>query len=292
MNLRLLRLLPRSLRHWLIRKYVRVDERELDGVEVRVASTVDEYLAAAKLVHDGYVGKGIDQAHGTGVRVTPFLALPSTVVFGAFRDGTMIGTMSLVVDSSLGLPLQRVYRAEVDSIRAEGRRVAECGSLCVDRAHRGSGVSYLLYKAMFSTAQMLGVDDLVIAVHPHARDLYEAALCFEQVGGTKRYPGLNRSAQAVALRLRCRESRDLALRAFGSGTDLNNAHYLYFERREPRLLLPPDELSLRRLIPVHQAATLKLAALRPDMVSQLCDGDFQRLRSELRLGTRMTQGAY
>lgn len=92
---KLMRLLPGSVRHALIRRASRPDERELAGLEVRIASSVDEYLEAAKLVHDAYVSRGIMQSHGSGVRMTPFLALPSTIVFVAPRNCSASTTCSV-----------------------------------------------------------------------------------------------------------------------------------------------------------------------------------------------------
>lgn len=284
MSLKLLKLLPRQLRHALIRRQARINEGELIGLTVRVASTVDDYVGAARLVHDGYVAKGIAPAHPSGVRMTPFLALPSTIVFVAHQGERMVGTISLVVDSTLGLPLQRIYGQEVDDVRTERRRIAEVGSLCIAKGFRGLGVAYLLNKAMsVCAAKLLGVDDLLIAVHPDAADLYEATLCFEQIGGLKQYPSLNRSAKAVALRLRLRESHDTWLREFGHRpADTCNTHYLYAVRVDPQIQLPPSAPDLRALAQVHRAATMKLAALRPDVLTELCAADFDHLRSELR----------
>lgn len=280
---KLLRFLPKPLRHWAIRRGMKLDEQELGELEVRVASSIEDYVGAARLIHDGYVRRGLCTSHGSGVRLTPFSALPSTIVFVAFRRGELVGTISLVTDSSLGLPMEKIYGEEVDSVRRQGRRIAEVGSLCVAREYRGLGVTYLLNKAMqLCAARLLGVQDLMIAVHPDAADLYEATLCFDRIGGVKQYPSLNRSAPAAPLRLRLAELPTIYFERFGHlPANAQNPHHLYVERVDANIVLPDDAPALQRLASIHRLATLKLFALRPDTVTELGNNEFERLRREL-----------
>lgn len=274
-------LLPRSLRHSLIRRGFRIDEEEIADVDVHIATTVGEYVEAAKLVHDGYVDRGIMPLHGSGVRMTPFGALPSTIVFVALRGEQLVGTLSLVVDSSLGLPMEGIYPNEVAAVRRASRKMAEVGAQCVKKECRGTGVGFLLNKAMFQMAELLGVEDLVIAVHPKAEELYTATLCFERLGEEKAYPTLNQSALAVALWQRggCRRA---LLRAFGHlPPTFANPHHLYWERVDPNIRLPSSTQFLSQLTRVHRQAAMKLAALRPDIVTELADPDFEKLRREM-----------
>lgn len=281
MNLNFTRLLPRSIRHSLIRRNYRIDDASLADVEVKIATTVAEHVEAAKLVHDGYVGRGIMMPHGSGVRVTPFLALPSTIVFVALKSGQMVGTLSLVVDSSLGLPMEKIYGDEVQAVRSRSRKIAEVGAQCVVKECRGTGVAFLLSKAMFQTTELLGIEDLLIAVHPSAEDVYSAMLCFERLGPQKAYPLLNQSALAVAMWQRGGYRKALG-QAFGRlPSTASNPHFLYCERPEPQIHLPSDSSFLAPLAKVHRQAAMKLAALRPDMVTDLAAVDFEKIRAEM-----------
>jgi hypothetical protein len=262
---RLLSLLPRSLRDRVIRSQMKIDESEIRDLEVKVAATVKEHEAAARLVHDTYVARGILRPHASGVRVTPYTLLPTSVVFVAKQGEEVVGTLSLICDSPMGLPMESIYGAEVQALRDQGRLPAEVGALCVSEHHRGAGVVYLLNRIMADTARLLGVDDLVIAVHPGAEDLYRAALLFGRIGDLKHYPGLERSALAVALRLDLKDSRQRYSEVFGrQGRDCANPHWLYFERQNPQIagmetcaFTLADELLRRR-------ATRRLSALAPD----------------------------
>jgi hypothetical protein len=126
-------LMPQPLRYAVIRRGVHLVESELATVEsVHIARTVDEYVASMGLVYDGYLKRGLMQPHEARVRMTPYLALPQTVVFVALERGAVSGTVSLVPDGPMGLPMQKIYASEVAAVRAEGRsspRWARCAWL-------------------------------------------------------------------------------------------------------------------------------------------------------------------
>lgn len=276
---RLLPLLPARLQHAVIRRGFRYDEAELEGVEVHVAATVEEYLEAARLLYGGYVARGLIHPHGAGVRFTPYLALPSTVVFVARRHGLVVGTLSLVLDSRIHLPMDKVFSAELQALRDAGRRPAEVGALCVDPTVRGLGIPFLLYKAMWLTSRVLPVDDLVVAVVPEAAANYQALLLFQQVGPARSYPGIRK--KTVALRLPLPEAPAAFRAAFGHlPKDQRNPHYLYTELTHPQLQVPTAPGFMAGLRQVRMQASVKLAALRPDTILDLAPEDFEALQRE------------
>ncbi len=277
-------MMPQALRYAVIRRGVRIDEAELASVEsVRIASTVDEYVDSMRLVYDGYVNRGILTEHDSKVRMTPYLALPSTAIFVAIEKGQVAGTLSLVKDGPFGLPMGKIYAHEVQSVRDEGRVIAEVGALCVANGKRGTGIPFLLYKAMWLAARrLLGVDDLVIAVHPDAADLYCATLQFERIGPVRDYPSLTRSASAVALRLKLRESEEKFKETWGQLPPTpSNPYWLYVQRVDPQISLPKEVAGLDGQ-ELHRKAILKLAALRPDIVLDLNTAEFELWRSEMK----------
>lgn len=277
--------MPQPLRYAVIRRGVHLVESELATVEsVHIARTVDEYVASMGLVYDGYLKRGLMQPHEARVRMTPYLALPQTVVFVALERGAVSGTVSLVPDGPMGLPMQKIYASEVAAVRAEGRVIAEVGALCVADSKRGAGIPFLLYKTMWLAAsRLLGIDDLLIAVHPSAADLYCATLRFERIGPVRTYPTLERSAKAVALRLKLREAQADFARAWAHREKTNaNPYWLYTERVDPQIDLPTDRAALASLHELHRKATMKLAALRPDIVLELASNEFKVFRGAMK----------
>lgn len=239
LSLSAIRLLPRGLRDPLLRRLTRVNAAELAGVEVKLAETVPELLESARLLHAMYVARGLIDPKPSGMRSTPHLLLPSTATFIARRGGEIIGTLSLVVDSPLGLPMEKAFPAEVAAVRAPGRRAAEVGALCVADGVRRRGVAYLLNKLMWRCAvEVCGIDDLLISVTPAASDLYRAALLFRQVGTARQYPSVKNGVVTVPMQLDLRTAKAEYRRVFGPEATIDNPYHRYCTLLEPNVRVP------------------------------------------------------
>lgn len=169
-----------------------------------IARARREYLGAFRLVYQAYVDAGLAKPNPFGMRVTPFQLLPSTEVMVAVRGSDVVATVSLVRDGELGLPMEAVYAAEVASLRHHGGRVAEVS--CLADAHQGDdrspAVTLRLMSLMAQCAQIRGVNQLLIAVHPRHARFYQRFTAFEPLGGLTNYQAVcNRPAVALALDL-------------------------------------------------------------------------------------------
>lgn len=244
---------------------LRFDASELERYRVHLAETKDQLLSASRLMYSGYRTKGLATEHPAGIRYTPFWLVPTTHVLVGEDEQGLAATLSLIVDGALGVPLARVRPELVAKVKAEGRRVAEVGSLAVAQRHRGRGLVFLLYKALYLLGRGLGVDDLLMTVRTSAVDLYRALLCFELAGPPiNDYPGF--VGAVVPMRLRLRESVDLFRERFGHlRPGWGNPLYLYTERQDPAIQLPPLALwaayAQKRLV-----ASTQLITTRPDIL--------------------------
>jgi hypothetical protein len=170
----------------------------LRPLSLRIADRPSDFLLAARLVHDAYVARGVLDAQSSGLRVTRFSALPSTLAVVALEGDRVVGTVSLVRDSAEGLPMEAAYPDEVRERRAM-RVIAEVGSLAVDHAYRHSGLAYVITGMAARVAELVGVEELVFAIHPRAEGAYRDDMCCERIGDVKTYAGLNPSAVSVAM---------------------------------------------------------------------------------------------
>lgn len=185
----LIKLLPQKLSDAIYRRLLPLENyRERSGgIEVRLAKTQEELETAYRLLHDVYVAKGLMDPHPSGMRVNLYSALPYTSVLIAEFEGKIVGTVSLIKDSPLGLPSDKEYRAENTAYRRKGVRLLEVSALAVHPDFRknsqGSLVSLLMmnYLSRYSNLNM-GADALVAVVHPSTRDFYRALFGFEQNG--------------------------------------------------------------------------------------------------------------
>ncbi|MGH7266360.1 MAG: N-acyl amino acid synthase FeeM domain-containing protein [Candidatus Rokuibacteriota bacterium] len=157
--------------------------------------------------------------HPTGRRVTRFNALPGTRVFVAKDGRRVVGTVTLVQDSAVGLPMDQMYRDELAGVRAQGRRLGEASTLTVDRAYRASGIGILMRLYRVLSVHALGVarlDDLCMVVRPHHVRFYETFFPFRRIGPTRPYPRLE-GAPFVGFRADLRVVRAVEMPAARAG---------------------------------------------------------------------------
>ena len=275
--LRLLSMLPRPIQAAILRRRVRFDERDLVGIRAEVVTTADDALAAARLVHDAYARRKVTKPHPSRVRVARTQLLPATFVIVAKDGDRVIGTVALQTDSPFGLELDGDFGAHLAPLRARGRVLAEVGALAVDPAYRRTGVFHLLNRAMFSVAEAVGVDDLVIAIGSFAAELYRAVLCFDVLGTLPSYGKIDAKDPVTALRLPLDEAHE----RFRLHAPLS--HAIYVERVWNEITLPAD-LSPGARVAIDEgrgSAVRALMRARPDVFKALSTGEIRVLRKSM-----------
>lgn len=176
-----------------------VAERGKD-MTCRPADATSDLKAAFGLVYKEYLKRGYCDASPSGMHYSYFSLLPDSRTFVLKKEGALWGTISLVPDSSCGLPMDSLFAEEMASFRKPGRRLAEVTLLALDQDRVGGKVFSLmdfqkmaclfkLIKVLFDYARFqAGVTDLVICAHPKHEALYRY-LGYESMGAVKPYPG-------------------------------------------------------------------------------------------------------
>ena len=173
----------------------------LDTPAITIAQDVDDFLQAFHLVHNVYLSsRYLPRAKPEGLQCGLHHLLPETCVFLFRSSRTVVSTMTLFPDTpQFGLPMDAIYRKEVDVLRAQGRRVAEVGSLATAVHCRGNNIIMHLAKAIFQYATATRIDDICIMVNPKHVRFYTSLFLFSPFGEKRHYPRVN--APAVALRV-------------------------------------------------------------------------------------------
>jgi len=166
----------------------------------RVAATRNEMEQAFQLVYESYLRSGLCRDNPHRMRVTPYHLLPTTTVFNAVLDDSVISTMTLIADGELGLPMESMYGELVAQRRAEGIRIGEVSCLADRRAShkRFMEIFYKLSRLLGQFARFHGLDQILIVVHPRHAPFYQRFLKFEPVGGLTACPHVENNP-AVAL---------------------------------------------------------------------------------------------
>ena len=159
------------------------DDEVSAGVEVRLARTFADFDAAFRLVHDQYVRRGFVAAEPSGRRVGAHALLPSTKVLIATADGRAAGTMTVIEDSRLGLPMDMAFTRELDRLRARERRLAETSALALAPPCRRQSAAILIRLFRLAALYLTTVaraDDMCFIVHPRHQGFYRSLFPFEQ----------------------------------------------------------------------------------------------------------------
>lgn len=194
----IVRALPTPLRRRLIRHQASFSSAYLEGVTVEVARSTADYLAAFRLVHDSYVARGWIEPSPDGLWINSHQLLPQSTVFVLKRQGEVRGTVTLVEDSPLGLPIDETFGGETQSLRRADRHLGEIASLAVSPAERSSGLVLLLVVSMWCYAEKrTAVTDLVVAVSEEIGDYYQALFNFSPYTRVKSYCGFGDTCHAL-----------------------------------------------------------------------------------------------
>lgn len=180
---------------------------ELRSVEFRSVETPGELEAALRLVCEEYVRRGYRSSKPSRIRPSIYQSLPTTTTFIAIdQSSEVLGTVTLIQDSPLGLPMDQAYKPQIDLLRRQGEELAEL-SMFATTSRLASAQPLLrltmamhLFKCMFDYARYwTPTTELVACFHPRHERLYEF-LHLQPLGGRTSYANAN-GKEAVARHL-------------------------------------------------------------------------------------------
>ena len=103
------------------------------SLDFGLATTIADFEGAFRLAHDRYVWRRYMPPQPSGRRLGVHHVLPSTKVVVAKAEGRVVGTITVVEDSCLGLPMDEAFGGELGLLRERVRRLAEGASLAAGR---------------------------------------------------------------------------------------------------------------------------------------------------------------
>jgi len=232
--------LPRDGRLAVYRNFIDCDPAPTDRLVLKIADTREELEACFRLLHDAYVSSGLMQPQPSGMRVTIYHALPTTTTLCAKYDGEVVGTLSLIRESVLGFPLQRIF--DLSALREKKGNIAEASALAIARPFRQTGgrILFPLMKFMYEyCTTFFDTRHLVIAVNPGHIEMYESLLFFQRLSQNvvENYDFVN-GAPAVGATLDLDTASEIFRQHYGSKPPKRNLHAFFFQIRLPNIQLP------------------------------------------------------
>jgi hypothetical protein len=190
----------------------------VEKIEYRVARTRQDLEAAYSLVYKEYLKRGYIKPDGEPLKLSIFNALPQTTTFIALLDNKIVATATVVPDSPLGLPMDKIYHEELCLLRQRSDKICEVSMLASDTQLFQGGVSMMLnakklffifnlFKIIFDYARELAkLDYICVTINPKHKLTYEYIL-FKDLGGLKQYDTVN-NAPAIAKYLDLESSKE------------------------------------------------------------------------------------
>lgn len=242
---------------------------DLDRPNIKIAETLDELTQTFRLIYAEYMEQGYIQApHPEGLLYSIYNFLPKTCVF-IFRSYLdVISTISYTPHTELfGLPMDSLYKDEIDVLRNQGRKVVEIGSLATERSKRGKNVVMYLYKTIINYALFTGVNDLCLMVNPkHVRFYSDIMLC-EPLGEEKFYPSVG--APAVAMRVNMDEYEERLKLAYGDSEFETDLHAFFLKMNQSPVDQDIAALDGERNQALDYDAARYLFLRRPEVLGRL-----------------------
>lgn len=167
-------------------------------INYKVASTFQEVTEAWCLVYKQYLAASLIMPNELSVFTFPEYISPNAAVFMGKKMGHTVCTVSAVLDSQSGLPLDHYYKEELDKMRGEGKKLIEIGLLADTRAAGNFNNITGLMAGIARYGVFSEHHDFVIGVHPRRMAFFNQVFGFSQVGEIRDY-GKLKTAPVVLL---------------------------------------------------------------------------------------------
>lgn len=176
----------------------------IDRPSINIAENIDEYKQAFNITYEEYVRKGYaDENKEFPYCYSQYSLLPETCVYVFKTYKTVIATLTEIFDTpEFGLPMDTLYKRELDALRDQGRRIVELSQLVTSRRYRMKNIMITLCKMMFNYSRLSNVDDICIMVNPNHVRFYRQIFLFQTYGEKHYYNKVH--AYAVPLRINMR----------------------------------------------------------------------------------------
>lgn len=197
----------------------------------KVASSISEVLNAWCVVYRQYLAASLIAPNEFSVFTFPEYLSNNTAVITGEKMGHTVCTVSGVLDSGRGLPLDHYYRNELNTMRAEGRKLIEIGLLADARGVNNFSNIVELMSGIAKFGVYSDHHDFVIGVNPRRVNFFHQTFGFNPVGEIKDY-GRLKTAPVILLHACGKDmttaSREVNRRIYDSETEYDFANRFKF----------------------------------------------------------------
>jgi hypothetical protein len=166
-----------------------------DSYGIRLTDTPEGRNSASMLINKMYAWRGYAGTH-------QFTDDPNRITLTASDKGDVVGTLTLGIDSSVGLAADAIFKEELDRFRMRGAKLCEFTKLAFDTAVRSkTALANLFHLAVIYARDIHHCSDILIEINPRHRRFYEHMLGFKREGDLKMNPRVNAPAYLLRVEL-------------------------------------------------------------------------------------------
>jgi len=214
---------------------------------IKVAKCEDDLAAAEEIINRLYSWRGYGAQHTLAKH-------DSRTTFVASQGHDPLGTITLCVDSDMGLGVDVCFPDELDALRQAGASVCELTKFAFDPSAQSKPLLAVLFHAIFTYGMHhYSCTDLLIEVNPRHVRFYEAALGFRRLGSLRTNTAVNAPSQLMQLPVS--EIEQNIERFAGEDAASNHSLYRHFLGREDARTLQSRIAAVFNTIPIGNHGT-------------------------------------
>ncbi len=221
----------------------------LESPRVELALQQEDMLAAYKLLYNQYLSYGYMSENTNNVRASLWNTLPETYTVVAKKQGKVVGTVTYIVDSEQGLPMDEFASEALGDLRKKKRILCEVSGLAIEKKQANSQTLMDMFQyGLVLMRHFIGATDYVITVNPRHEKFYKRLLCFKQIASPKSCHHVN-NAPGIPMRLDLATLPNVYRNKYGLKQTARNMYYFFFQKNQAHLVARIDrELEGRRKV--------------------------------------------
>jgi len=151
---------------------------------ILIANNLEIKEQSYKFLHDTYINNGLGLRKKDSMWFSLSELLPNTVTIVVFKNNKMVATVSTLLDSEFGMPVDACFPDEIEKRRVQGHRMTEIFSLGVNVTHKESKkvICKLLNIVTIINYYIFKATQTLITVVPGHSKFYREKLLFKEYG--------------------------------------------------------------------------------------------------------------
>lgn len=267
---------PKFIRQKIIRSRFEI-VYELDPqIIFKQATSKDEIEQALALVYNAYIHLNYIDENSDQLHLNKYLTLPTTTILVIKKNDEVIGTMSIILDSSLGLPTETTWT--IDEFRKKGQNIAEISALTIKKDFKGNKGQLLLplCKLMFSFClNILNLNTIVIATTFEVEFFYIDLLLFKKISdshGQKHDLVKGNKSSCCYLEIGD-EFRIECFKTYAHKELKSNYYYYFYSYLHPNIQLPAKLITIQAQLKEKNFGMIQILKEKPHLFNKFNSRD-------------------